>query len=385
MTNDTHGDDRSPMVISTPQDLISAVPYLLGFHPQNSFVAVGSGGPHGTCAMRVDLPLAERAPWAPLDSTDGSWCGAGETDAGARAGVGEAEAIGERVAETLARNGFPLALLVGYGPAGRVTPLIDATIPALAESGVRVREALRVEDDRFWSYLCTDPACCPAEGNRFDITTSSIAAQAILDGQVALSGRAELARTVAPLDGAVRASMRKATRCAEERLFGWVEEALDPAVVRARIIGDGLGFVRRLMDRVGSEGTMPTDDEIAWLGVVLTHLRVRDEAWVRVDLDRLDRHVEFWRAVLCRVEQPYAAAPACLLAYAAFSRGDGGLANVALDRAFDADPDYSMAGLLRDLISAGLPPSEARLRMTPAELAEAYGEHADSEQEKEAS
>jgi hypothetical protein len=371
MTNETHGDDRSPMVIRTPHDLISAVPYLLGFHPRDSFVAVGSGGPHGTCAMRVDLPSDDRAPAA----------------AGGLAGAGAetVEAIGERIADSLARNGFELALLVGYGPAARVTPLVDATVPALAESGVLVREALRVEGDHFWSYLCPDPACCPAEGTRFDVTTSSVAAQAVLEGQVALSGRAELARTVAPLGGPARASMRQATQRAEERLFGWVEATLDPAVVRSRIIGDGLGFVRDLMDRVGAGGAAPTDDEVAWLGVVLTHLRVRDEAWVRVDVDRLNRHIEFWRGVLRRVERPYAAAPACLLAYAAFSRGDGGLANVALERAFDADPDYSMAGLLRDLISAGLPPSEARLRMTPAELAEAYGECAGPEREREAS
>ncbi|GAA2106323.1 DUF4192 domain-containing protein [Actinomadura alba] len=366
MTNDTRGDDRSPMVIRTPNDLISAVPYLLGFHPQSSLVAVGSGGPHGTCAMRVDLP------------PPGLWPVGDDPEEVA------AEAIAERIAEAMARNGFPLALLVGYGPAARVTPLIDATVPALAESGVLVREVLRVEGDRFWSYLCHDPACCPAEGTRFDITTTAVAAQATLDGQVALSGRAELARTVAPIGGMSRESMRLATRRAEGRLFGWVEEALDPAVVQSRIVGDGLVFVRDLMCRVDAGGTVPTDDEVAWLGVMLTHLRVRDEAWVRVDMDRLDHHIEFWREVLRRVERGYAAAPACLLAYSAFSRGDGGLANVALERALDADPEYSMAHLLRDLISAGFPPSEARLRMTPAELAEAYGESAGPDTEREA-
>jgi Domain of unknown function (DUF4192) len=54
--------------------------------------------------------------------------------------------------------------------------------------------------------------------------------------------------------------------------------------------------------------------------------------------------------------------------------GDGGLANVALERAVRADPAYSMARLLLEVICAGLPPAQARLRMTPEELAEAYGE-----------
>jgi hypothetical protein len=380
MTYDTHGDDRSPMVIRTPTDLISAVPYLLGFHPQSSLVAVGSGGPHGTCAMRVDLPPPGGVGTGPCSGT-----GAGLGEAAALEGAELVEAIAERITGAMARNGFPMAMLVGYGPATRVTRLIDATVPALVESGVLVREALRVEGDRFWSYLCHDPACCPAEGTRFDVTTTAVAAQATLDGQVALSDRAELARTVAPVGGTAREAMREATRRAEERLFGWVEEALDPAVVQSRIVGEGLEFVRELMRRVGAGGTAPTDDEVAWLGVVLTRLRVRDEAWVRVDVDLLDRHVEFWRGVLRRIDRAYAAAPACLLAYAAFSRGDGGLANVALERAFDADPDYSMAHLLRELIGSGFPPTEARLRMTPADLAEAYGEVGGPEHEREAS
>ena len=48
------------------------------------------------------------------------------------------------------------------------------------------------------------------------------------------------------------------------------------------------------------------------------------------------------------------------------------LANVALDRALADDPDYSMADLLRQVITAGAPPSMARLPMTPEEVAEAY-------------
>ena len=45
---------------------------------------------------------------------------------------------------------------------------------------------------------------------------------------------------------------------------------------------------------------------------------------------------------------------------------------MALDRALDADPGYSMALLLRDLIDAGVPPAMARLPMTPEEVAASY-------------
>jgi hypothetical protein len=56
----------------------------------------------------------------------------------------------------------------------------------------------------------------------------------------------------------------------------------------------------------------------------------------------------------------------------AWQSGKGALANVALDRALADDPDYSMAHLLRQVISAGAPPSMARLPMTPAEVAVCY-------------
>ena len=45
---------------------------------------------------------------------------------------------------------------------------------------------------------------------------------------------------------------------------------------------------------------------------------------------------------------------------------------MALDRALEADPRYSMALLLRDTIDAGTPPSLARLPMTPEEVAASY-------------
>ncbi|GLZ05760.1 hypothetical protein Acsp03_32260 [Actinomadura sp. NBRC 104412] len=115
----------------------------------------------------------------------------------------------------------------------------------------------------------------------------------------------------------------------------------------------------------------PRDEEVAWLGFALRELRVRDEAWVRINEDDPTEDIRFWRDILRRVDERFTDAPACLLAYAAYVGGDGSLANVALDR---ASPDYSMAALLRSVIDAGVPPSEVRLRMSPEELADIYAE-----------
>ncbi len=61
----------------------------------------------------------------------------------------------------------------------------------------------------------------------------------------------------------------------------------------------------------------------------------------------------------------------------AWQAGDGALANVALDRALADEPRYSMAHLLRQVITAGAPPSLARLPMTPEEVAASYAEAED--------
>ena len=47
---------------------------------------------------------------------------------------------------------------------------------------------------------------------------------------------------------------------------------------------------------------------------------------------------------------------------------------MALDRALADNPRYSMAILLREVIDSGAPPRQARLPMTPEEVAASYAE-----------
>ena len=68
----------------------------------------------------------------------------------------------------------------------------------------------------------------------------------------------------------------------------------------------------------------------------------------------------------------YVAAPATLLAFAAWQCGNGALANVALDRALDDDLRYSLAHIIREAVNCGTPPSMARMPITPEQVAEAY-------------
>jgi hypothetical protein len=103
-------------------------------------------------------------------------------------------------------------------------------------------------------------------------------------------------------------------------------------------------------------------------------LPVRDDAWARMTPERSAEHVAFWSDVVRRVPDEAVAGPASMLAFCAWQEGNGALAQIALDRAQAAQPDYSLASLLREAVSAGLPPSAAVPPMTPAEVEQSYRE-----------
>ena len=86
------------------------------------------------------------------------------------------------------------------------------------------------------------------------------------------------------------------------------------------------------------------------------------------------RPLRLWAELTRHAHPGYVAAPASLLAFTAWQAGHGALANLAVDLALADQPDYSMALLLRDALTAGLPPSTARLPMTPEEVSASYDE-----------
>ncbi len=351
-SNQPSGSAQPPVKIGSPAEILAAVPYLLGFHPTRSLVVIGARPPRDRVhvCFRYDL----------IDPPDGEF----------------AREIAEHASSVLVNQHVTVAIVVGYGPGALVTSVVEEFRAQLGAAGVDVREVLRVEDSRYWSYLCQDPGCCPPDGAPFDVSASSVAAQMTLAGNVTLPDRTALEQTIAPLDGAARASMAQATIRAENRAAALVAQAARSGRKRGGIlrpvIEDGLRAVGEAIGTYRGGGRIDSDDEFAWLTVTLADLRVRDDAWARMEPEHQQSHQRLWTDVVRRAQPNYVPAPACLLAFVAWQSGEGALANVALGRALDANPGYTMAQLLLEAVGGGLPPSKARLPMTPEEVAASY-------------
>jgi hypothetical protein len=342
---------QSPKVrVSSPDDVLAVVPHLLGFHPALSFVVLGAGPPleHVELGFRYDLPN-------PPDP------------------VATAQIV-EHAAAVLASRGTTTVIAVGYGPGRLVTPVADLFASTIRRRGLRLRELLRAEEGRYWSYLCRNVHCCPAEGVPFDYQSHPAAAAMTAAGMAAYPDRNARASVIAPLTGAAAAAMDAAIGRACNRAAALIEgaRALGRRDPLRPVTDEGRRAVREAIGVYRGGGRITDHDQLAWLMVALAGLPVRDDAWARMVPGHRDAHLALWGDIVRHATGEWSAAPASLLAFTAWQSGDGTLANIALDRALAADPGYSMALLLRDILDAGVPPSAARLPMTPEEVADSY-------------
>ena len=335
--------------LSSPADVLAAVPHLLGFHPARSLVVIGAGGPRGRIRLgfRYDLP----------DPPD----------------AGAARRIADHAVAVLAGRRATTVIAVGYGRGSLVTPVIDAFAAAARRGGLAPRELLRAEDGRYWSYLCRDVDCCPAEGVPFDAGTHPVTAVMSAAGLAAYPDRAALERTLAPLTGERAAARDEAVQRACARAAALVDEAARRGGNPLRlVISEGRRAVRAAIARYRGGGAVTDDDLAAWLVVCLAQLPVRDDAWARMEPEHRDAHRRLWTDLVRGAADAWVPAPAALLAFTAWQSGEGALASIAIDRALACDPGYSMALLLREILDAGVPPSAARLPMSPEEVEQSY-------------
>jgi len=324
--------DTDPKIsLRSPIDLAAAIPYLFGFHPVDSVVVLGLRAATVVFQARVDLPEP-----------------------------GDVVPHARRLATIVARQRVTRALVTGYGTEEAVAASLRTIRTELLRRRIDVPEVLRIADGRYFSYTCREPSCCDPAGTPFDPTVTAVAATATVAGLTAAGSREEIRDRIEPVRGAAAvAATRAAALRADMRLCALLASP-DGRPDREVLVGAGTAAVDAAILSWSSGGGLD-DDQVAWLGLLLVNTAVRDHAWERAGRDHA-LHADLWTEVVRRVEPDLAAAPATLLAYAAWRDGGGAMVSMALERALRADPAYPMAHYLLTAVEQGMSPEEyARL------------------------
>ena len=299
----TPPDDR--LRARCPEDLVAFVPLAIGFPPERSVVLLSLGG-HGSFHARVDLP----------------------------ADPGDVDLVTEALLRPARRHATRSVAFLVYDDDTTVAEEAAWSLrDAFVDAGIEVVEVLRVHEDHWYAVLPGRPRAT-YDGVPFDISAHPFSVRAVVDGRVTLGSREELRATLDPRPRAVELTAA---------LIGEVEPA--PA-----------GSLRRLVERHLLARTTFTPVELATVAVTITSGPRRDEVWAWQDRGHARQAVELWSDAVRRLPRSHVAAPAAVLAFAAWLAGEGALAWCAVDLSRDAQPDHSLAGLVAGLLESATSP-----------------------------
>ena len=311
--------------LRTPGDLVASLPALLGYHARHSIVLVVLGGAPTVVhlTMRLDLPE---------DADEVTWRAVAECFAG---GVSRTEA-------------HHAMLVVLDGDADSTRALAGAVREALEPLGVELPDAIVVADGRYRSVTCSDDTCCPP-GGRPVPGSSALAAAAVTQGRVIHADREEMAAQLAPPDPA---GQRRAERVA----------ALLLTTADHGSIGLEDDQVRDLLDRCceqAGRAELRLVDAVR-LALLVRVAELRDRAYRHMLDVGPQVHRQLWSSVCRQVPPTISAVPLAMAALASYLDGDGGMANVAIERACEVDDTHPSVTLVRDVVHAVIRPRDVR-------------------------
>ncbi len=384
-----HRDQQ--VTLRTPAELADALPYLLGYRPEDSIVLVAlhDRDGRGRFGGRARLGI-------PTNPDD--WPSAARQLAhGLVTGSERRGARPEQIVAFLCQE--PAAGESGRQVMERLRPLAQKLRIECGHLDVPVIEALCISDGRFWSYCCDNATCCPPNGTAMGLPgTSVLAAAATYAGLQVRGTLRELRARLLPWETGAALEQEIALDTASMALVPRILEE----ETRAEVAEETLELAEKLMQRLAEapsvSGTLTSDlrdddlithDEAARLILGLQDRTTRDRAAAWMEGDEASPALRLWRAMARRCVGPYnehAAPCLTLVGWVAWSTGDELEAREALAMALGADPDYLFARLLHQACNEGLDPEKIRRclraerRRTPAPAASDRGaaQHADA-------
>jgi len=328
-------------------EIAVGLPHLLGFHPEESVVLLGLGGQSGRrvgMTARADIPGPENN-----------------------------RELATVLSRSLCTSRPDGALVLIFSEAADeefggvlVLPhpdLVWEMCRGLLRRDVPVADVVLVRDGRWWSYDCPDDCCRPGAGTPLPAGVPELEVAAIATGTVVAPTREDLvARIAPPPDHDPRAMASACARVGVALSADVLDTGVEPAAAEswAAVMA---GIARC---RPGAGAVPLSDEDVARIVWGLRDGAVRDLALQLALGDEPAAAEQLWTECTRRAPVPLDAAPATLLAVSAWLRGDGAMANIALDRALAGAPDYGLATLLREALSACVTPSALRSLLTEA-------------------
>lgn len=302
--------------VTSPSDLLAAVPFLIGYQPSDAIVLLALKDDSISMAIRIDFP----------------------------------EDLSMHEAKALARKFSDCdgALLVSYIPESctDAESVIGPLSEVFAELDIPLRESIIVVGDRWRSLICGDPNCCPIEGSPLpSLGESRVAAEEISRGKpMPFNSLADMSKSLeANLDEVIVEMISRISP---------IDYESDPLPAQREGANAVVDFLHDFeVDRICRDKRL-----VALTLVRLKDLQVRDYA-LGVMNSESDLYFDAWRWLVTKAPEGYVAAPATLLGVAAYERGDGAMANLALERASLDQPNYSMVKLLTQVFRSGKSPT----------------------------
>jgi Domain of unknown function (DUF4192) len=352
--------------LSGPADVLTVLPYQLGFHPHDCLVVVSLHGTRMGLVQRLDLPPPEH--------------------------------VGDAVAAMMAplRQEDPTAvLLIGFEQReGESCTILDEMADACVAHRVEVADRMVVRGGRWFDLDCTQ-SCCPPEGLPLPAPSAVPAVAEFVGREIhplpdrsALADQLEPNRPLLSMEVLRLADDRlqlrqEATNTGDTELRRFRVRELtawslvlcdkdDAAPIRVLSAQDRAMLAVSLTDvelRDGligwlCPGTLPQDliDPVLFLQMSRA---LPEPPWLDGDAADMAQVVGRQRIQrrLCELSaalpDEWAAPTLTVLASFTWWRGDGALTRIALGRALRAQPQYRLARLLERMVDLAIRPQQA--------------------------
>lgn len=357
---------ETKITLRTAGELAEALPYLLGFRPEDSVVLVALH--KGRFGGRVRIGIPGRPVDWPSVAREVSRCLIGECEL--------RDGRPDSVVAFLCQDAAITGAGSGQQVMERLRPLAQLLRTACGSLDVPVTEALCLSGGRYWSYCCPRPECCPPEGNVVAADgTSVMAATAAYAGIQVRDSVGEVRVRLAPLQTALATDQTRALDAAAMDLVPRIFAGVAREEVEAETLDLARRVIRRFADAPSTGAALEADladdellahDEAATLILGLQDRMSRDRAAEWMEGAEAPAALRLWRALARRCVGPYgehAAAPLSLVAWVAWSLGDTVETDQALEMALCADPRYVFARLLNAARADGIDPESVRRLM----------------------